>query len=114
MPSRFSRFSKNMKGGMLDKGDLKYAKNLIDKRDAKIAKKKAELAKVQKFLKQIKAMGLDTFPKLKSMTAAQNKAKSVKRQQGKIDDLEKDIKELKNADLLSVKGANLVKGGKRS
>ena len=98
----------------LSAADQKFAKGLLDKRDSKVKALSESLKKTEKFLKQIKAMPLDSFLKIKSKTQAQSKAGQVKRQSDKIKDLKDRIKALKNADLLSTKGqALLASGGKR-
>tara|TARA_B110000285_G_C15123515_1_gene618703 strand:+ start:191 stop:493 length:303 start_codon:yes stop_codon:yes gene_type:complete len=95
----------------LSKSDQKFAKSLINKRDAKISALKKDLVKTEKFLKNIKALPLESFGKLKSKTQKQSKDGQMKKQQKKIKELKQKIKEFRELDLLTAKGMKMV-GGK--
>jgi len=95
----------------LSKSDQKFAQSLLDKRDAKISALQKDLVKVDKFLKNIKALPLSDFGKLKSKTQEQSKSDQIKKQQKKIKELNQKIKEFKELDLLTAKGMKMV-GGK--
>lgn len=82
---------KNQNGGReLSKKDIKYVKELLDKRDKKNKKYKKDLEKVK-----------------------QLKKNQIKRQNKKIKDLKYKIKELKKVDLLTAKGMKMVGAGKK-
>ena len=89
---------------VLSKVDRDFFAKKIKARDAKVADAKKALDKQKKFLKSMKALPLSDFGKgMKSSSPKAMRDRQLKRAADKIKDMEKKIKDLKEASLIGGK-----------